>query len=62
MRRFDQHNENLGHTPVLLAMGSACAENMQTTIAAAMVGGGQKHAAPQAYYKNKNTAADQNMD
>ena len=37
MRRFDQHNENLGHTPVLLAMGSACAENMQTTIAAAMV-------------------------
>ena len=35
VRRFDQHNENQEHTPVMLAMGSACAENMQETIASA---------------------------
>ena len=37
MQRFERHNSQLNRPPVLLAMGSACAENMQTSIASAMV-------------------------
>lgn len=37
LHRFDRHNEAQTRPPVLLAMGSACAETMQTTIANAMV-------------------------
>ncbi len=37
LQRFERHNEGLTRPPVLLAMGSACAETMQTTIASAIV-------------------------
>ena len=36
-QRFERHNEGHTRTPVLLAMGSACAETMQTTISSAIV-------------------------
>ena len=36
-QRFERHNEGHARTPVLLAMGAACAETMQTTIASAIV-------------------------
>ena len=36
-QRFERHNEGHTRTPVLLAMGAACAETMQTTIASAIV-------------------------
>ena len=37
MQRFERHNEGHSRPPVLLAMGSACAETMQTPIANAIV-------------------------
>ena len=37
LQRFERHNEGHTRPPVLLAMGSACAETMQTTIASAIV-------------------------
>ena len=37
LQRFERHNESLTRPPVLLAMGSACAETMQTSIASAIV-------------------------
>ena len=37
LQRFERHNEGQLRPPVLLAMGSACAETMQTSIAAAIV-------------------------
>ena len=36
-QRFERHNEGHTRTPVLLAMGAACAETMQTTISSAIV-------------------------
>ena len=37
MQRFERHNSQQNRPPVLLAMGSACTENMQTSIANAIV-------------------------
>ena len=37
LQRFERHNEGHTRPPVLLAMGSACAETMETTIANAIV-------------------------
>ena len=36
-QRFERHNNPQDRTPVLLALGSACAETMQTSIASAIV-------------------------
>ena len=37
MQRFERHNNQQNRPPVLLAMGSACTENMQNSIANAIV-------------------------
>lgn len=37
VQRFERHNSAQNRPPVLLAMGSACTEDMETTIAAAIV-------------------------
>ncbi|MTJ93682.1 MAG: sensor domain-containing diguanylate cyclase [Desulfovibrio sp.] len=37
LQRFERHNEGQNRSPVLLAMGCACAETMQTSIASAIV-------------------------
>lgn len=37
MQRFERHNSAQNRPPVLLALGSACAETMQTSIASAII-------------------------